>query len=183
MSFLLQTPRLTLIPLQQLHLLVWQKSGRKDLEKMLNLQHNPWKMESFYEQETSQALCDFWIPQTAKFPLDYYWYTNWEIILKSSSCSVGGIGLAGLPDNEGTTEIGYALDEKFRGQGIATEAVQAISEWAFLDSGLHILRAETPVDNAGSQRVLEKNKFQKTGEKTIALEIPLQVFTWERRRY
>jgi RimJ/RimL family protein N-acetyltransferase len=39
------------------------------------------------------------------------------------------------------------------------------------------------VDNAGSQRVLEKNKFQKTGEKTLPLEIPLQVFTWERRRY
>jgi RimJ/RimL family protein N-acetyltransferase len=96
---------------------------------------------------------------------------------------VGGIGLAGLPDNEGTSEIGYALDQKFRGQGIATEAVQALTEWAFQDAGLQVLRAETPVDNAGSQRVLEKNRFQKTGEKTLPLEIPLQVFTWERRRY
>ena len=78
MSFKLQTPRLTLIPLQQQHLLVWQNLGRKDLEKMLDLQHNPWDLELFYEQETSQALRDFWIPQTAKFPLDYYWYTNWE---------------------------------------------------------------------------------------------------------
>ncbi len=183
MLFKLQTPRLTLIPLQLPHLLVWQNSGRKDLEKMLDLQHNPWELELFYEQETSQALRDFWIPQTAKFPLDYYWYTSWEIILHSSSCSVGGIGFAGLPDNEGTTEIGYALDQKFRGHGIATEAVQALTDWAFIDTGLNLIRAETPVDNAASQRVLEKNNFQKTGEKTLEIEIPLQVFTWERLRY
>ena len=183
MMFQLHTPRLSLIPLSNRHLQVWSQSGRKDLEKMLDLQHNPWNLEMFYEQETSQALHDYWIPQTAKFPLDYYWYTNWEIILKSSSCSVGGIGLAGLPDDQGTTEIGYALDQKFRGQGIATEAVQALSEWAFQDVDLRIIRAETPVDNEGSQRVLEKNNFQKTGEKTLALENPMQVFTWERLRY
>jgi RimJ/RimL family protein N-acetyltransferase len=183
MQFKLQTSRLTLIPLTHLQLQVWHKSGRKDLEKILDLNHNPWEVELFYEQETSQALRDFWIPQTAKFSLDFYWYTNWEIILNSSSCSVGGIGLAGLPDNEGTSEIGYVIDQKFRGQGIASEAVKTLSEWAFQDEGLHVLRAETPVDNAGSQRVLEKNDFQKTGEKTLPLEIPLQVFTWERRRY
>jgi RimJ/RimL family protein N-acetyltransferase len=182
MLFKLQTSRLTLIPLNHQQLQVWQKSGRKDLEKILDLQHNPWELELFYEQETSTALREYWIPQTAKFPLDYYWYTNWEIILNSSSCSVGGLGLAGLPDNEGTTEIGYALDQKYRGLGIATEAVQALSDWAFQDQGLQLLRAETPVDNAGSQRVLIKNEFKKTGEKTILLEIPLQVFTWERTR-
>ena len=99
MMFELHTPRLTLIPLNQAHLLVWHQSGRKDLEKILNLQPNPWKLELFYEQETQQALSNYWIPQTAKFPLDYYWYTNWEIILKDSSCSVGGIGFAGLPDD------------------------------------------------------------------------------------
>lgn len=183
MMFQLHTPRLSLIPLSNRHLQVWSQSGRKDLEKMLDLQHNPWNMELFYEQETSQALRDYWIPQTAKFPVDYFWYTNWEIILKASSCSVGGIGFAGLPDNHGTTEIGYALDQKFRGKGIATEAVQALSEWAFQDADLRMIRAETPVDNVGSQRVLEKNYFQKTGEKTLALENPMQVFTWERLRY
>lgn len=178
----LHTPRLTLIPLNHQHLLVWKQSGRKDLEKMLELQPNPWNIELCYEQETLLALSDFWIPQTAKYPLDFYWYTNWEIILNSSSCSVGGIGLAGLPDNDGKTEIGYAVDEKFRRQGIASEAVQALADWAFLDQGLQVLRAESPVDNEASHRVLEKNRFQKTGEKTLALETPMQVFTWERAR-
>lgn len=183
MTFSIQTSRLTLIPLTNQHLQVWHQLGRKDLEKTLDLQPNCWEMELFYEQETQQALRDYWIPQTSKFPLDYYWYTNWEIILSATSCSVGGIGFAGLPDDQGSTEIGYALDQKYRGQGIATEAVKALSEWAFQDAGLQIIRAETPVDNAASQRVLEKNRFQKTGEKTLALENPMQVFTWERLRY
>jgi len=113
----------------------------------------------FYEQEILQALRDYWIPQTAKFPLDYFWYTNWEIILKDSSCSVGGIGLAGLPDDQGTTEIGYAIDQKYEGQGFATEALQGLSTWAFQDAGLQTLRAETPIENLASQRVLTKTTF------------------------
>jgi RimJ/RimL family protein N-acetyltransferase len=182
MPIQVQTPRLTLIPLTNEHLQIWKQAGRKDLENLLDLKHNPWVLGLFYEQEMHQALSDYWIPQTAKFPLDYFWYTNWEIILKSASCSVGGIGLAGLPDNEGTSEIGYAIDQKFEGQGIATEAVQGLTEWAFRDEDLQILRAETPVENVASQRVLIKNQFIQTGEKKLELESPMQVFTWERHR-
>jgi ribosomal-protein-alanine N-acetyltransferase len=182
MKIQVQTPRLTLIPLTHNQLRIWKQFGREELAKSLEIKHNPWEMGLFYEQEMLQALSDFWIPQTAKFPLDYYWYTNWEIILKDASCSVGGIGLAGLPDNAGTTEIGYAIDQKFEGQGIASEAVQALSKWVFEDKDMRVLRAETPIDNFASQRVLIKNNFQKTGEKTLELEIPMEVFTWERQR-
>jgi len=87
-----------------------------------------------------------------------------------------------LPDNEGTTEIGYAIDQKFEGKGIASEAVEALSKWVFEDKDMQVLRAETPIDNFASQRVLMKNNFQKTGEKTLELEIPMEVFTWERHR-
>ena len=182
MKIQVQTPQLTLIPLTHDQLLIWKQLGREELAKSLEIKHNPWEMGLFYEQEMLQALSDFWIPQTAKFPLDYYWYTNWEIILKDASCSVGGIGLAGLPDNDGTTEIGYAIDQKFEGQGIATEAVEALSKWVFEDKDMQVLRAETPIDNFVSQRVLMKNNFHKTGEKTLELEIPMEVFTWERHR-
>ncbi|MFM6938801.1 MAG: GNAT family N-acetyltransferase [Aquirufa sp.] len=182
MKIQVQTPRLTLVPLTHNQLLIWKQLGREELAKSLEIKHNPWEMGLFYEQEMLQALSDFWIPQTAKFPLDYYWYTNWEIILNSASCSVGGIGLAGLPDNEGTTEIGYAIDQKFEEQGIASEAVEALSKWVFEDKDMKVLRAETPIENIASQRVLMKNNFHKTGEKTLELEIPMEVFTWERHR-
>lgn len=127
-----------------------------------------------------QALHDFWIPQTHKYPFDFCWYTNWEIIHKDSSCSVGGIGFSGLPNNEGATEIGYVIDQKFRNRGLAAEAVNLLIEWANQDKDLLKILAETPIDNVGSQKVLQKNQFQKIGEKSIFIEKDIPLFVWER---
>ncbi len=178
----LTSSRLTLIPLDHSLLQIWRQAGREAVEKELNLQPNNISLEKFYNQEMEDALVNYWLPMTHKFPLDFMWYTNWEIILTASSCSIGGIGLAGLPDNAGTTEIGYALDQKFRGQGYAAEAVDTLARWAFQDPGLRVIRAETPCENVASQRVLETNLFRQTGQKTIACPDPLEVFTWERSR-
>ncbi len=178
----LTSSRLTLIPLDHSLLKIWQQFGREAVEKELNLQPNNISLEKFYNQEMEEALVNYWLPMTHKFPLDFMWYTNWEIILTDSSCSIGGMGLAGLPDNAGTTEIGYALDQKFRGHGYAAEAVDTLARWAFQDPGLRVIRAETPCENVASQRVLETNLFRQTGQKTIACPDPLEVFTWERSR-
>lgn len=174
--------RLQLIPLDNSLLRIWRQFGREAVEKELNLVSNNIALEKFYAKEMDDALINFWLPMTHKFPLDFRWYTNWEIILTASSCSIGGIGLSGLPDNQGTTEIGYALDEKFRGNGYAAEAVGALANWAFQDSGLRMLRAETPCENVASQRVLHVNNFIQTGQKSIDCPEPLEVFTWERSR-
>jgi RimJ/RimL family protein N-acetyltransferase len=178
----LTTSRLQLIPLDHSLLKLWHEKGREVLEKELHLRPNTFLLEKFYFQEMNDAMVNFWLPMTHKFPLDFMWYTNWEIILTDSSCSIGGIGLSGLPDNQGTTEIGYALDQKYRGNGYAAEAVKALTSWAFQDPGLRIVRAETPCDNLASQRVLQANHFIQTGEKTIQCPDPLDVFLWERPR-
>lgn len=178
----LKSSRLQLIPLDNSLLKKWQQLGRQSVEKELNLNPNNLMLEKFYAQEMEDALANFWLPMTHKFPLDFMWYTNWEIILTESSCSIGGIGLSGLPDDAGTTEIGYALDQKYRGHGYAREAVDTLSKWAFQDSGLRIIRAETPCENLASQRVLEANNFQQTDKKTIQCPNPIDVFMWERLR-
>lgn len=174
----LKSSRLTLIPLTHEMLCIWQNQGRFELEKNLALFPNTWEVEKFYQDETKQALRDFWIPQTKKYRQDFFWYTNWEIILTEKSCSVGGIGLSGLPNNEGETEIGYFVDQKFRENGIATEAVHLLKKWAFLDPDLIRLKAETPENNIASQRILLKNNFTKTGEKTIFIPEAIKVLTW-----
>jgi RimJ/RimL family protein N-acetyltransferase len=180
--FVLTSSRLKLIPLDNSLLSLWRQFGREAVEKELNLRPNNIVLEKFYANEMNDAMVNYWLPMTHKFPLDFMWYTNWEIILTASSCSIGGIGLAGLPDNAGTTEIGYALDEKFRGNGYAAEAVDTLSKWAFQDADLQILRAETPCENIASQRVLQLNNFIQTGQKSIDCPEPLEVFTWERHR-
>ncbi len=178
----LTSSRLTLIPLDHSLLKIWRQFGRETVEKELNLKPNNISLEKFYNQEMEDALVNFWLPMTHKFPLDFMWYTNWEIILTASSCSIGGIGLSGLPDNQGTTEMGYALDQKFRGHGYASEAVETLARWAFQDADLQIIRAETPCENVASQRVLQLNQFIQIGHKSIECPDPLEVFMWERRR-
>ncbi len=178
----IKTERLLLIPLDHQSLQSWLKSGRKDLEKSLQLMPNDLLLEPFYENEMLHALQHYWIPMTKKFPFDFMWYTNWEIILKSKSCSIGGIGFSGMPNDQGNTEIGYALDQKFRGHGYAREAIQALVEWAFQDADLHYIRAETPCENIASQTVLKANNFVQIDQKTIHCPDPLEVFTWERHR-
>ena len=59
--------------------------------------------------------------------------------------------------------VGYWVDRDCNGRGLATAAVRDVVEFAFSEAGLHRLEAGTLVDNRASQRVLEKNGFERFG--------------------
>jgi [ribosomal protein S5]-alanine N-acetyltransferase len=59
--------------------------------------------------------------------------------------------------------VGYWVDRKHNGRGLASAAVADVIEFAFAEAGLHRLEAGTLVDNHASQRVLEKNGFERYG--------------------
>jgi [ribosomal protein S5]-alanine N-acetyltransferase len=59
--------------------------------------------------------------------------------------------------------IGYFVAREHNGRGVATRAVGLVVEWAFEEAGLHRLEAGTLVDNHASQRVLERNGFERIG--------------------
>jgi ribosomal-protein-alanine N-acetyltransferase len=59
--------------------------------------------------------------------------------------------------------VGYWVDRGHNGRGLASAAVADVIEFAFGDGGLHRLEAGTLVDNHASQRVLEKNGFERFG--------------------
>jgi ribosomal-protein-alanine N-acetyltransferase len=59
--------------------------------------------------------------------------------------------------------IGYWVDGARNGRGLATAAVGEMLEFAFGDLGLHRVEAATLVENLPSQRVLEKNEFERIG--------------------
>lgn len=63
---------------------------------------------------------------------------------------------------EGGT-IGYWVDGGRNGRGLATGAVADMLVYAFRELGLHRVEAATLVDNLPSQRVLEKNDFERIG--------------------
>ena len=71
----------------------------------------------------------------------------------------GSVGFKGPPDKRGMVEIGYSVLPEFQGQGLATEAVAGIVQWARQQPEVKEIEAETNTDNKASIRVLEKNGF------------------------
>nr|WP_018350332.1 GNAT family protein [Longispora albida] len=59
--------------------------------------------------------------------------------------------------------LGYWVDQSRNGRGVATAAVESILHIAFTELGLHRVQAGTLPGNIGSQRVLERNGFERFG--------------------
>ncbi|GIL39865.1 GNAT family N-acetyltransferase [Roseiterribacter gracilis] len=77
------------------------------------------------------------------------------------------VGLCGFlrpPTDAGEVEIGYGIAGARQGRGFATSAVRLLLDEAALDAGVQIIVAGTAVNNPASQRVLEKNGFDRCGE-------------------
>lgn len=96
-------------------------------------------------------------------PEQRIWYAPWKISLKKEDTYIGDIGFKGLQENH-AVEIGYGILKEYEGQGFATEAVKALTEWAFANEEVYFVEAETAPENMASQKVLEKNGFSADGE-------------------
>lgn len=80
---------------------------------------------------------------------------NFAIVVEGEAA--GGLGFV-LKDDvyRRTAEIGYWLGEKFWGRGIITEAVDAMTEYAFANFDICRIQAGVYEWNPASMRVLEK---------------------------
>jgi aromatic-L-amino-acid decarboxylase len=90
-------------------------------------------------------------------------WLGYAAILRSERLVVGDIGFLGPPDEAGVVEIGYSVVPGRRGRGYASEMVEILARWAFLDERVRRITAHTDPDNGASMKVLEKNGFQRAG--------------------
>lgn len=157
--FQLESARLRLIPLTTTQLQL-HAADYDALQRSLGLVPRQMQMEEYFQHEFEDALANYWLPETAANASRYEWFTNWLIVYKEDNCVVGGIGVAGLPNDRGETEIGYGIDQSYRGKGIATEAVECLSTWVFKHRAVEALIAHTPVTLTNSHRVLLKAGFE-----------------------
>jgi len=89
---------------------------------------------------------------------------------------VGLCSIVRVPQ-DGNIHIGYGVAPSRQGLGSTTRAIGQLLEWARNDPRVALISAETGLENIGSQRVLQRNGFIRTGERIDAEDGPL--ICWE----
>lgn len=91
---------------------------------------------------------------------------------------VGFGGFKGPPSSDAVVEIGYAIAPRFRGKGLATDAVAQMVQRAFVDTTVRAVDAHTLGQANPSTRVLEKSGFLRIAE----FDDPNDGLVWQWRR-
>ena len=123
------------------------------------------EMEKFIESQTNDILKTAYIEMLngcIENPEQWEWYAIWMIELKDGT-HIGEMCFKGI-DSDGIVEIGYGIMEQYQEHGYATEAVKAISNWAFQEPKISFIEAEIDSKNIASKKVLEKCGFVFTGK-------------------
>jgi RimJ/RimL family protein N-acetyltransferase len=156
--FILETEKLKLIPLDARNLR-WSIEDRRKMENNLGVKITDTELEEPAKKAMRTSL-----KMVLENTKDYLWFTSWETVLKKENRIIGGLCFEGCPDEKGRVEIGYGMQDKYRGKGYMTEAVKELINWAFTQEKVLSVIAETEKDNLPSHRVLEKIGMQKYEE-------------------
>ncbi|WP_328461665.1 GNAT family N-acetyltransferase [Actinoplanes sp. NBC_00393] len=115
---------------------------------------DPIREESFYTEAGQRALLADVLTQDNALP---------HVIVEDGRI-VGRINLSNVVRGPFlSANLGYWVAEETAGRGVATKAVAMLVRAAFAEHGLHRIEAGTLLHNVRSQRVLERNGFERFG--------------------
>lgn len=86
---------------------------------------------------------------------------NWAITEKGADKLIGVIGYVNLKQENFRGEVGYVLNDKYMGKGIAYEALNAVLGYGFNTINLHSIEAIIRPENSASIKLIEKAGFIK----------------------
>lgn len=113
--------------------------------------------------EQLAEVSDDWLATLRKAQPGDVWRLGFAIVERASGQNVGACGFKGPPDEQAMVEIAYGIDPAHQGRGYATEAAQALVDYAFA-SGVQQVWAHTHARDNASARVLTKCGFAWVGE-------------------
>lgn len=129
----------------------------------------PWepaREESFFTAEAQRKIAEGLLEQHAQgrsLP---------HVILDENGEVIGRITINGIVRGAAQSgSVGYWVSQHANGRGYAGRAVAEIKRIAFSELDLHRLEAGTLVHNVRSQRVLERNGFERYGMAPRAINI------------
>ena len=136
----------------------WKKNDLASIVRHAN-NRNVWiNLRDRFPHPYTLADARSWLQSVSEYRPE----TNFAIAVKEEA--VGGIGFALQQDVAyRSAEIGYWLGEEYWGRGIATEALVAVTQYAFATHDLCRVYAHVFEWNHASARVLEKAGFMLEG--------------------
>jgi len=132
--------------------------------------------EFFIENQSLFRSTEFWpdddflsilpkIIQKLKSIVDHKGFTSYLLVKKDDHTVIGDVGFKTPPNEAGEIDIGYGLISSERKKGYATEAVNALIDWAFEQKDVKVITADCKIDHEASINVLKKS-----GAKQIRVE-------------
>lgn len=76
---------------------------------------------------------------------------------------IGSAGFHAPPDADGRVEVGYRVRLEYRRQGVASEVVHALFDWAAREHGVRRFRASVAPDNVPSLAIIRGLGFREVG--------------------
>jgi len=147
------SPRLRLVALNA-ELATLQLEDRAGFFRALGVDPEP----SWPPELMSRVAMEWLRDELLASPADVGWY-SWVYISPVMNRLLGAGGFKGVPDPNGAVEIEYSMLNSYREQGLATEGVVALLNWAYLHERVNSVNAHTRDDRDASHRVLEKAGF------------------------
>jgi ribosomal-protein-alanine N-acetyltransferase len=118
---------------------------------------DPIRPDEFYTAEGQRIEVEHALAQRAAG-------SRYRFVIEADGELVGTLGIGNVVGSVFQSgNLGYFVAQAANGCGVATRAVALAAEQAFGPLGMHRLEAGTLVDNVASQRVLEKNGFERIG--------------------
>ena len=105
------------------------------------------------KEETKEAIKEIFIPNQL---------TKWGIVLRETDKLIGTIDFMTLTKDYAV--LGYALSEKYWGQGIVPEAAKKLIQVGFEKLNVSVIYATHHKDNLNSGRVMQKIGMTKLGK-------------------
>ncbi|WP_417761950.1 GNAT family N-acetyltransferase [Shewanella sp.] len=147
---LISTPRLTL---RQMLAQDWPLFLRLNRDPEVNRFIRDIESEDILQQKFS-ARC---------FCEDFFAGDWLSLTIMYGDDAVGLMGICCIDNELLQAEVGYLIAPEYCGQGIATEALTALSQWALTQYQLHKIVGRCVDGNMASARVLTKSGFQLEG--------------------
>lgn len=90
------------------------------------------------------------------------WF-QFAVTLKDAGLLIGDVGLQVLVQHPRQAQLGLSFNPEYHGQGLATEALTAVLDYAFINLDLHRVLAVLDAENDRARALLERAGLRREG--------------------